>query len=302
MQSLNRSNIMYNKIEKAYAKINLNLFIINKRKDNYHNLYSDLIFVNIYDTITIKPKNTKNNKINLIVNGTFKNTLDINIKENIVYKAAHYFMKKYKIDNDLVIILDKSLPIASGLGGGSADAAATLRKLAEIFNISKKTFNNVFLKKISKKLGADIPSCIYSSPQTIRGIGEKIYSLPLSLKKTLRNNHYIILINPNASISTKLVFSKWETTPQLTNIVTSNKYYPKIGINNLKPIAENIEPSIILIQKFLSSHSGIKFFGMSGSGATCFGIFDNKSHAVKAKHYIKKIRPKWWIEFSSINI
>ena len=302
MQSLNQSNIMYNKIEKAYAKINLNLCIINKRKDNYHNLYSDIIFVNIYDTITIKAKSTKNNKISLIINGIFKNTLNTDIKENIVYKAAHYFMKKYKINNDLVIILNKSLPIASGIGGGSADAAATLRKLTEIFHISKKTFNNIFLKQISKKLGADIPSCIFSSPQTVKGIGEKIYSLPISLKKILRNNHYIILINPNTSISTELVFSKWKIIPPLTNIVASNKYYPKIGINNLKPIAENIEPSIILIQKFLSSHSDIKFFGMSGSGATCFGIFNNKKHAIKAKNYIKKIRPKWWIELSTINI
>ena len=100
MRPLNRSDIMYNKIEKAYAKINLNLYIINKRKDNYHNLYSDIIFADIYDTITIIPKNTKNNKINLIINGTFKNTLDKNIEENIVYKAAHYFMEKYKIDNE----------------------------------------------------------------------------------------------------------------------------------------------------------------------------------------------------------
>ncbi|MFP6779703.1 MAG: 4-(cytidine 5'-diphospho)-2-C-methyl-D-erythritol kinase [Alphaproteobacteria bacterium] len=302
MRPLNRSDIMYNKIEKAYAKINLNLYIINKRKDNYHNLYSDIIFADIYDTITIIPKNTKNNKINLIINGTFKNTLDTNIEENIVYKAAHYFMEKYKIDNDLVIILKKSLPVASGLGGGSADAAATLRKLTEIFNISKKTFNNLFLKKISRKLGADIPACIFSSPQTMRGIGEKIYTLPISLKKILRNNHYIILINPNVSISTELVFNQWKKSPPLTNIVSSNKYYPKIGINNLKPVAENIEPSIILIQKFLSSHKGIKYFGMSGSGATCFGIFKNKSHAIKAKYNIKKIRPKWWIKFSSINI
>ena len=97
MLSPNQSNMPYNKDEKAYAKINLTLNIINKRKDNYHNLNSDLIFANIYDTISITPKNTKNNKIKLIINGVFKNKLDKNIKENIIYKSALYFMKNIKL-------------------------------------------------------------------------------------------------------------------------------------------------------------------------------------------------------------
>lgn len=300
MQSPNLSNIQYNKIEKAYAKINLNLNIVNKRKDNYHNIDSDIIFTNIYDSIYIKCKNTKNNKITLIISGEFKNSLLGNVKGNIIYKTARFFMKKYKIYNDLVITLDKSLPVASGIGGGSADAAATLRKLSEIFNISRKSFNDIFLEEISKKLGADIPACIYSYPLNIKGIGDKICILPIHLKKTLSRYNYIILINPNISLSTKLVFNKWKCSPSLTRVFNQSNLYPKIGVNSLKPAAEKIETSIILIQEILSSQPGIKFYGMSGSGATCYGIFKNKNLAIKAKHYIKKIRPKWWINYSSI--
>jgi len=300
MQSPNQSDMSYNKFERAYAKINLNLNIINKGNDNYHNLDSDIIFANLYDTISIRSKNTKNNKIKLIINGAFKNKLDRNIKENIIYKTAHYFMKKYKINNDLIISLNKSLPIASGIGGGSADAAATLRKLSEIFNISKKSFNNEFLKEVSKKLGADIPACIFSNSLNMKGAGEQIFKLPMSLKKILNLHTYIILVNPNIALSTKLVFNNWENNSNRTRIFYRNKNYPKIGINNLKPAAENIESSIILTQKLLSHQDGVKFLGMSGSGATCFGIFNNKGLAIKAKYNIKKIRPKWWIGFSSI--
>ena len=300
MQSLNLFKMQYNKIEKAYAKININLNIINKRKDNYHNLDSDVIFANIYDSISIKSKNTKNNKIKLILKGKFKKNLIKNIKNNIVYKAANYFMKKHKINNDLVITLKKSLPVASGIGGGSADAAATLRKLSEIFNISKKTFNNQFYKEVSVKLGSDIPACMFSTSLNMKDKGDKICTFPITLKKILHRHNYIILINPNVLISTESVFNRFHIDPYLNKIVTIKKYYPKIGINNLKPAAENIESSIIFIQKILSSQKGIKFYGMSGSGATCFGIFKNKNLAIKAKFNIKKIRPKWWISFSSI--
>jgi 4-diphosphocytidyl-2-C-methyl-D-erythritol kinase len=292
--------MQYNKVEKAYAKINLNLNIINKRRDNYHNLDSDIIFANIYDSISIRPENTKNNKIKLIIKGVFEKNLNKNVKENIIYKTAHYFMKKHKIKNDLIIKLNKSLPVASGIGGGSADAAATLRKLTEIFNISKNTFNYQFYKELSKKLGADIPACIVSSSINIKGTGERIYTLPVSLKKLLHRYNYIILVNPNVPLSTKLVFNKWNKSPQLTKVVNRSKYYPKIGVNNLKSAAENIQPSIIFTQKILSSQAGIKFFGMSGSGATCFGVFNKKNLAINAKYNIKKIRPKWWIDFSSI--
>ena len=300
MQSLNLSNMQYSGIEKAYAKINLNLNIINRRQDNYHNLDSDIIFANIYDSISIKCQNTKNNKIKLIISGQFKNNIIGEIKENIVYKSARFFMKKYKIHNDLIINLNKSLPVASGIGGGSADAAATLRKLSEIFNISKKSYDYSFIKEVSKKLGADVPACIYSTPLKIKGIGDKIFMLPIQLKIILSRYNYIVLINPNISLSTKFVFNKWKKSPPLTRISNKNNFYPKIGINNLKSAAENIESSIIFIQEILSSQPGIEFYGMSGSGATCYGIFKNKNLAIKAKNYIKKIRPKWWIDYSSI--
>ena len=288
--------------EKAFAKVNLSLNILNKRNDGYHNLNSDVIFANIYDSIKIKVLNTNNKSISLKINGRFKNDLPNQSKINIVYKAALYFMKKYDIKSDIIITLNKDLPVASGIGGGSADAAATLRSLLKLFNINKNIFYNNLLKEIAKKLGSDIPACLYSSALNMKNTGEKISKFPINIKKAIIHNNYIILISPNKAISTKIVFNNWRKKPQHTNIVNMNKNCPIIGINDLKSTAENIEHSIITAQKFLSLQNGVKYFGMSGSGATCFGLFTKKHLATKAENKIKKIRPKWWVKSSSIII
>ena len=288
--------------EKAFAKINLSLNILNKRNDGYHNLNSDVIFANIYDSIKIKVLNTNNKSISLKINGKFKKDLPDQYKTNIVYKAALYFMKKYDIKSDIIITLNKNLPVASGIGGGSADAAATIRGLLKLFKINKNIFYNNLLKEIAKKLGSDIPACLYSSALNMKNTGEKISKFPINIKKAIIHNNYIILISPNKAISTKIVFNNWRKKPQHTNIVNMNKNCPIIGVNDLKSTAENIEHSIITAQKFLSLQNGVKYFGMSGSGATCFGLFTKKHLATKAENKIKKIRPKWWVKSSSIII
>ena len=294
MQNLNN--------EKAFAKINLSLNIINKRDDGYHNLNSDIVFANIYDLISIKVLRTNNRIIDLKINGPFGKKLAHHPKQNIVYKTALYFMKKYNISSDIIISLNKKLPIASGIGGGSADAAATLRKLIKVFNINKSIFEKNIQIEIAKELGADIPVCLHSSSLTIKSIGEKIVKLPINIKKTIVHNNYILLVTPNKPISTKLVFNNWCRYSHLTKIINIKKNCPKIGINNLKSTSENIEYSIIMAQKLLSLQNGIKYFGMSGSGATCFGLFKNKILAEKAENKIRCIRPKWWVKSSSIII
>ena len=288
--------------EKAFAKINLSLKIINKRDDGYHNLNSDVVFANLYDSINIKILKTNNKSICLKINGRFGKELINKPKQNIVYKAALFFMEKYNINSDIIISLSKNLPVASGIGGGSADAAATLRKLLKLYNMNKSIFYKKLHSEIAKKLGADIPACLYSSSLNIKNIGDKITKLPINLKKTIIHNKYIILINPNSPISTKLVFNNWKNNPKLTNILNTNKTCPKIGINNLKSTAESIDHSIITAQRILSLQNGITYFGMSGSGATCFGLFKNKILANKAKNKIRYLRPKWWVQNSSIKI
>ena len=135
---------MYNLYsEKAFAKINLSLKIINKRDDGYHNLNSDVVFANLYDSINIKILETNNKSICLKINGRFGKELINKPKQNIVYKAALFFMEKYNINSDIIISLRKNLPVASGIGGGSADAAATLRKLLKLYNMNKNTFYKV---------------------------------------------------------------------------------------------------------------------------------------------------------------
>ena len=160
-------------------------------------------------------------------------------------------MKKYNISSDIIISLNKKLPIASGIGGGSADAAATLRKLIKVFNINKSIFDKNIQIEIAKEVGADavahgadIPVCLHSSSLNIKSIGEKIARLPINLKKAIVHNNYIILVTPNKPISTKLVFNNWCRYSHLTKIINIKKDCPKIGINNLKSTSENIEYSI----------------------------------------------------------
>ena len=288
--------------EKAFAKVNISLNILNKRNDGYHNLNSDVIFANIYDSIQIKVLDTNNKNIDLKINGRFKKDLSTKPKTNIVYKAALYFMNKYNIRSDILITLNKNLPVASGIGGGSADAAATLRKLLKLFNINKSIFYRNLHKEIAIKLGSDIPVCLYSSALNIKNAGEKISKFPINLKKTIINNNYIVLITPNKAMSTEIVFNNWRKKAQHTNIININRNCPIIGINDLKSTAENMEHSIITAQKFLSLQNGVKYFGMSGSGATCFGLFTKKHLANKAENKIKKLRPKWWIKSTSVII
>ena len=136
----------------------------------------------------------------------------------------------------------------------------------------------------------------------MKNIGEKLSKPSINLKKTIMKNNYIILITPNKPISTKLGFNQWKKKSKLTRINNINKKFPKIGINNLKPISENIESNIILAQKFLSAQKGIQFYGMSGSGSTCYGLFNNKHYSINAKNKIKSIRPKWWVTNNKVLI
>ena len=144
--------MQHSNFEKAYAKINLSLNIINKRKDGYHNLDSDIIFADIYDLISVKVLNTKNKTITRHITGPFGTELNKSPKKNIVYKAALYFMNKYNIHKDIIINLNKKLPICSGIGGGSADAAAILRKLLKLFNINKSLIDKSLFNEIAREL------------------------------------------------------------------------------------------------------------------------------------------------------
>ncbi len=301
MPALNLFSYMIINKEKAFAKINLSLKVLNKRKDGYHNLESYIIFAKIYDSISIKILKSNNKNIYIDILGPFSKKLKNNKNKNLCYKAALYFCNKYNIKSDIIIKLHKKLPISSGIGGGSADAAATLKILSKFFNINLNEMLNKSSYEISRKLGADVPACLYSKPLFMKSIGDNITNLPYTIKKIINVYNWIILVTPNTEISTKKIFFNFNSKNQNTEIFfKKQKYLNNYFINNLKFYAEQKEKSIITAQNILSNQNKIAFYGMTGSGPTCFGIFKNKKDALSAKYKIKRLKPNWWINYSSI--
>jgi len=300
MQNLNLFNNMKSFFEKAPAKINLSLKILNKRQDGYHNLESYVVFANLHDVVSIKILNTKNNKIKFNIIGPFSKALKNEKYQNLCYKSALYFCNKYNIKSDMVIQLNKNLPISSGIGGGSADAAATIRLLCKIYNINLYKMLKNSSYDISKKLGTDIPACIHSKSLKITKIGENITNLPYFIKKLIKNYKWIVLITPNKNVSTKKVFKMYQKKKNIITNYNNNNLYKNVFTNNLKIFAENIEFEIITAQKLLSKQKNIIYYNMSGSGPTCYGVFKNKSSAKNAMLNLKSFKPKWWINYSKI--
>ena len=301
MPDLNLFSHMTLNKEKAFAKINLSLKILNKRKDGYHNIESYIIFAKIYDSVSIKILNKNNNKIYFNVLGPYSKELKNNKRKNLCYKAALYFYNKYNIKSDIILKLHKKLPVSSGIGGGSANAAATLKLLCRLYNINTSDMLNKFSYEIAKKLGADVPACLYSKPLFAKNIGDNITNIPYKIKKIINLYKWIILVTPNTKISTKKIFNMFNSKNKNSIKHYKNKrYLNEIFVNNLKIYAEKYETNIITAQNILSNQPAIEFYGMSGSGPTCFGIFKNKKDALNAKYKIKKLKPNWWIDFSSI--
>ncbi len=237
---------------KAHAKINLNLYIRGKLPNGYHELESLCVFASdLYD------------EIEFFVGD---NGQGGHIEDNIVDKAIFLMKSKFNIKAKTTYNLKKNIPVGAGLGGGSADAAVALNWFNKQYNLnlSKKE-----LCEIGLELGADVPACVYSKPLIFSGIGEQIKLLDEFIKC------YILLVNPNVHVSTVDVFKK----VRLSELE---------GENHLTKFACEVEPEIENLLNLLSKN---KRYGMSGSGATCFAIFDNQLDALK----IQKSLPKnYW--------
>ena len=282
------------------AKINLSLKVIGKRLDGYHNIDSNVFFSNIGDKITIKKINKKDSKIKLVITGPFSKELVNRKNNNLVFKAAKYLLKEFNINDSIEIILEKNLPVASGIGGGSSNAAATLKTLPKVLKIENNKKLKLVQNKIAIKLGSDIIACLNSKPAKILETGAKLAKLNVGLKRIIIKNRWLVLVTVNKKISTEKIFNNLKKIIPLTKIPNKSSLTYSIGINNLKNISEHLVPEIVVAQDFLSKQKGIKFFGMSGSGPTCFGIFRKREEAIEATLNILKIRPKWWIKYGQL--
>ena len=273
---------------KAYAKINLFLNVFNKTKDNLHNLKSLVCFIDLYDEIII----SENNKFLIKIKGPFKSF--VKKRENIIEKTFIIFSKFSGLKTNYKILLNKKIPVAAGLGGGSADAAAILQGLNLL---NKKKIKKKDLFKLAMEIGSDVPACLYNKNVFFSGYGQILSKAPKIPPVS------VLLINPSKELSTKKVFNiyKKKKLMKKSNFIYKNFFLWILEQNNdLQKYAEKFVPEIKEMIKFLSSSKNCFFSKMTGSGPTVFGLFRKKIDAGKVNLLLKKKHPKWWSGVYSI--
>ena len=273
---------------KAYAKINLFLNVFNKTKDNLHNLKSLVCFIDLYDEIII----SESNKFLIKIKGPFKSF--VKKRENIIEKTFIIFSKFSGLKTNYKILLNKKIPVAAGLGGGSADAAVILQGLNLL---NKKKIKKKDLFKLAMEIGSDVPACLYNKNVFFSGYGQILSKAPKIPPVS------VLLINPCKELSTKKVFNIYKKNKLIkkSNFIYKNFFLWILEQNNdLQKFAEKFVPEIKEMIKFLSSSKNCFFSKMTGSGPTVFGLFRKKIDAGKANLLLKKKHPKWWSGVYSI--
>ncbi|MBO9193244.1 4-(cytidine 5'-diphospho)-2-C-methyl-D-erythritol kinase [Rhizobium sp. 16-449-1b] len=275
--------------EDAFAKINLALHVTGQRDDGYHLLEMLVTFTRSGDRLDFAPADADE----FHISGRFGDALTGDGGTNLVLKARDA-LRIAVLDvggtaPPVSIHLRKDLPIASGIGGGSADAAAALRGLMRLWGIPLPAAT---IDAIAIKLGADVPMCLTSRPLIARGIGERI--------ETVRDlpAFPMVLANPLKGVSTPEVFRRLATKTNGELVVAPGRSWLDAlrGMrNDLEPPARALLPEIAEISDMLSDQ-GALFVRMSGSGATCFGIFANMDEAKAAARALHGKRPDWYFE------
>lgn len=274
---------------KALAKINLGLDVTGVREDGYHEVRMIMQSIHLYDRVEIKKTRSPHIKVET-------NLYYLPIDENnLVYKAARLMKEEFKIKDGVRITLQKFIPVAAGLGGGSADAAAVMVGMNRIFNLGVKQSR---LIELGLKIGADVPFCIMRGTALAEGIGEKLTPLPQMPKCQ------VLIAKPGVSVSTKHVYDKLVLN-DFTQHPDIDKIAEQIRKKNLRGVAENMgnlletvtiqEYPVIRELKKVMKENGALNAMMSGSGPTVFGLFatDKEIHraydAVKASGLAKNV-------------
>lgn len=270
--------------ESAPAKINLALHVTGQRADGYHLLESLVVFARVGDRLSFVPATD----MTLSVTGPLADGVPTG-SDNLILRAASAF----GTGAGAAITLEKHLPHAAGLGGGSADAAAALRGLARLWDCDLPDMDSVL------SLGADVPVCLSSVPQRMAGIGEELSPVP-----TLPPL-FAVLVNPRVAVPTGPVFrglaSKqnpaldpphWNSFESFTDWLSRQR-------NDLEPPATTLAPKIALALQSLRT-AGAAIARMSGSGATCFGLYETAAQAADAAGQIANAEPEWWVRDTEI--
>lgn len=269
--------------ERALAKVNLYLHVTGRRPDGYHLLDSLAVFPGAADLLTARPART----LSLHIDGPFAPGLDSG-PGNLVLRAAQALAAATH-PAVAALTLEKHLPVASGIGGGSADAAATLRLLARLWDMPLPAAK---LATLAQSLGADVPVCLYSRPTRMRGIGEHLSPAP-GLP-----SYAMLLVNPGTAVSTPEVF-RARTAPYRPEAMLPSAWPDAAAMahhlatlsNDLEPPAIALCPAIADALAWLRAQPGCLLARMSGSGATCFALFP--SHA-PVRTLAAAAPPTWW--------
>jgi 4-diphosphocytidyl-2-C-methyl-D-erythritol kinase len=280
------------RVEKAPAKVNLTLRVIGRRADGYHEIESLVVFAAIGDTLRFVPDRA----LALVVRGPTAAAAGV-VADNLVLKAACNLADRIDGLELGRFDLSKRLPVAAGLGGGSTDAAAALRILARTNQMS---LDDHRLIEAARATGADVPVCLDPRPRMMRGIGD-VLSEPLDLPRLAA-----ILVNPGVAIATKHVFDLLELEPgsvQPGQVRTAPAVRERTAFlatlandrNDLEMSAISIAPAIADVLAALRASPGCRLARMSGSGGTCFGLFDSPSAAAAAAGMLRSSYPGWWV-------
>jgi 4-diphosphocytidyl-2-C-methyl-D-erythritol kinase len=284
-------------IEDGRAKVNLTLRVVGRRVDGYHDLESMVVFADCADRLTLTP----GSELSLTTTGPLAQHCG-EAADNLVLKAARLLGERVPDLKLGSFTLDKVLPVAAGIGGGSADAAAALRLLARLNGLA---LDDERLLEVALLTGADVPVCLASRACDMTGVGETL--LPLSLPKMP-----CVLVNPRVAVATRDVFEKLglrngELLVGATDVIQATAWPEDgasleewvevlaAGSNDLEAPATRIQPVIGEVLTALSATDGAWLARMSGSGATCFAIYENTAEAQRASQKIQIDHPQWWV-------
>ncbi|MGH6619182.1 MAG: 4-(cytidine 5'-diphospho)-2-C-methyl-D-erythritol kinase [Alphaproteobacteria bacterium] len=270
----------------APAKVNLYLHVVGRRSDGYHLLDTLMVFAELGDGVTVETAG----KLTLETDGPFAASLPNDHDDNLVMKAARALAQAAGIRPRARIRLTKNLPVSAGLGSGSSDAAATLKALSRLWEIPDVA---VDLPALALTLGADVPACLVAEPLFVGGIGELLTPAPRLPAVDM------LLVNPGVQLSTPAVFgarrggfnpeARFTEPPrdvrELAELLKDRE-------NDLAEAATRLSPVVREMLGAIESAPGCRLARMSGSGATCFGLFDDAETAGRAKDQLE--RYDWW--------
>ncbi len=277
-------------VVEARAKLNLDLLVTARRPDGRHELDSLVVFCELADTLELRPAPD----LTLTLDGPSAGTLSA-AQDNLVLRAARLLQRETGVAAGAAIRLTKRIPVAAGLGGGSADAAAALTGLRALWGLA---IDDEALRELGFRLGADLPVCLYGKPVRMRGVGERldpVRGLP---------DLPLLLVNPGRPLATAAVFAAWSGSfaparrppfPPNPSLLRFAAWLAESG-NQLEAPARRLVPEIGTVLGELEALSGCLVARMTGSGATCFGLFGDRGELETAALLLRRRHPDWWIQ------